>query len=395
MKRASTIALLLAWVLLVSAVLPTAAAAAESVVFVNGVKIKYAQAPVVREGVSLVSARETLEALGLAFSWDAANRRILGISKTGETTVAIVVGQLTATINGVSVVLGAPAQEVNGRIMVPLRFISDSLGAALAVSGTQIKLTTTEASKGPYYTGLPLEITNTYVRNRSQLPLTVSYEEYAEDDKYHYTYTRTVRVEPGQKGVFERASLTPGETFTESFADYRFLGRVVVSAALDDGEPTESKSYPSIRKRHESGSYSRQLGEALDRQYAKQLQAYRQMLRQQLTANNNVPLKVQGSSISYSVLNTPEANISFTNLTEKRIVSFDLTFDPYDAYGKKVKNSLTNQHRIEAMVSSTTLDSGDTYSYSWDLLWYDRAYSIRNIVITQVAYSDGTVWKRK
>ena len=397
MKRVTPLALLLALVVLfsVAALPPAVAAKTETVVFVNGVKVKYAQAPVVREGATLVSARETLEAMGLAFSWDQANRRILGISKTGETTVAIVVGELTATINGISLILGVPAQEVNGRIMVPLRFISDSLGATLAVSGQQIKLTTNQPSKGAYYTGLPLEITNTYVRNRSQLPLTIAYEEYASDETHYYTLQRTLRVEPGQKGVFQLSSTMPGQTFREDYSEYMFLGRNIISAANDGSDPVQSKSYAAIKKRHDSGTYANQLEDALYKRWEKQWQAYRQELKKQLAANNNVPLRVQESYISYGILDQPEANISFANLTEKRIVAFDLTFELYDAYGKPAKGSLTQSHRFDGMVSSTNHASGETYTYTWDLFWFDRAYSIRNVRITQVAYSDGTTWKRK
>ena len=46
----------------------------------------------------------------------------------GDRTVKLVIGAQSATVNGKTIALGVPAQAVNGRTYVPLRFISEALG---------------------------------------------------------------------------------------------------------------------------------------------------------------------------------------------------------------------------------------------------------------------------
>ncbi|MFS0723049.1 hypothetical protein [Paenibacillus sp. 1P07SE] len=138
-----------------------------------------------------------------------------------------------------------------------------------------------------------------------------------------------------------------------------------------------------MKKRHDTGAFE------------KQLHAFRQTLKQQLAANNGVPLKVEGTYIDYDMIDQPHANFQFINLTEKRIIAFEFTFDCYDAYGQKVKGTFSGNHRINANVGHTDLSPGQGSTYTTDLMWYERTHTLRNILVNKVAYSDGTVWKRK
>ncbi|WP_391573546.1 copper amine oxidase N-terminal domain-containing protein [Cohnella sp.] len=389
--------MLLAILLFVTAVPVSSAASASKAIYVNGTKVQYAQEPISENGTTLVSARETIEALGLKFQWDKSSKRVIGTSDSGETTIAIVIGEYTATINGMYLILGTPAVEKNGRVMLPLRFLTDSLGASLTTKGNTTLIKTVAEDKCPYYTGLPLEITNTYVKNRSKQTLTVNYEEYASNGTNDFIYSHSVTLGPGKKGAFNLYRIIPGNAVPGEDDTY-YLGRAVksISIGADDTEiVTESNSYNKAYKYISSGDF----GSALTAVYRKILEEntaqFKQELKQELIKNKYVPLKVIDSYITYSVLDTPEANIQVANLTEKTIVSFDVTFKCYDNYGDPVVNPTSGSSLFKGTTRTFELSFGDYTTFTWDLLWQDNTSSLRNITITKVAYSDGTVWKRK
>lgn len=77
-------------------------------------------------GRTLVPVRAIFEALGAAVEWDAATRTATGAS--ADATVIMQIDNRTAYVNGEAKTLDVPAQLINGRTMVPARFISEALG---------------------------------------------------------------------------------------------------------------------------------------------------------------------------------------------------------------------------------------------------------------------------
>lgn len=102
-------------------------------VIINGVKQNYAQPALTVNGRTLVPLRGIFEALGAKVEWNAADEVARGIK--GETEILVQLGNKSAYVNGVEVKLEVPAQSINGSTMVPLRFISESLGAEVKWSG--------------------------------------------------------------------------------------------------------------------------------------------------------------------------------------------------------------------------------------------------------------------
>jgi hypothetical protein len=94
--------------------------------FVNGKQPKFDVAPVVKEGRTLIPIRAMVEALDAEVAWD---------SKTGTVTVTrngvkvtLTVDDNKATVNGSTITLDVPATVINGRVVIPLRFLSEALG---------------------------------------------------------------------------------------------------------------------------------------------------------------------------------------------------------------------------------------------------------------------------
>ena len=82
--------------------------------------------PTVEQGTTLVPMRVIFETLGAKVDYDNAAKRITAVKD--ETTITLTLNQKAAYINGQVKPLPVPAKAVNGRTLVPLRFISEALG---------------------------------------------------------------------------------------------------------------------------------------------------------------------------------------------------------------------------------------------------------------------------
>jgi hypothetical protein len=114
--------------LALTALLSLPALAADISVSVDGQPVPFAgQKPALRAGTVLVPLRGVFEKLGASVSYDAPTKRVIAVK--GETTVVLAIGSDTAYINGKSQTLLLPASVMAGSTMVPLRFVSEALGA--------------------------------------------------------------------------------------------------------------------------------------------------------------------------------------------------------------------------------------------------------------------------
>ncbi|MFZ5968612.1 MAG: phosphate ABC transporter substrate-binding protein PstS family protein [Bacillota bacterium] len=105
----------------------TTAAPKEITVMVNGKKVAFDVKPYIQDNRTMVPARQILEALGLTLNWDEKTKKVT--AKSGSTAVELIVGSKTAKKDGKSIALDAAAQNINGRVIVPLRFIAENFGA--------------------------------------------------------------------------------------------------------------------------------------------------------------------------------------------------------------------------------------------------------------------------
>lgn len=96
-------------------------------VLIDGVSISFDVPPVMENNRVLVPLRAILEALGSDVQWDRTTQTVTATK--GETTVRLSIGVKTAYKNGTPFILDVPAKIVGGRTMVPLRFVSETLGA--------------------------------------------------------------------------------------------------------------------------------------------------------------------------------------------------------------------------------------------------------------------------
>lgn len=130
--------------LLILMLLPTAAEAPEIIelkmtidstqVFLNGEAQTLDAAPVIRQNTIMLPVRFVAESLGASVGWDGATKTAAIVS--GETEIKITIGARVAYVNGEEKPLDAPAFIENARTYLPVRFVAESLGAEVAWDGT-------------------------------------------------------------------------------------------------------------------------------------------------------------------------------------------------------------------------------------------------------------------
>ncbi|MXO76646.1 copper amine oxidase [Paenibacillus sp. OT2-17] len=96
-------------------------------VIINGVTQQYTQSPVVSQNTTLVPLRGVFESLGAKVDWDSKAKKVTA-SKNND-TLTLNVGSKLAYKNSNPVQLDAATQIQKGQVLVPLRFVSQSLGA--------------------------------------------------------------------------------------------------------------------------------------------------------------------------------------------------------------------------------------------------------------------------
>jgi competence protein ComEC len=104
-----------------------APAMAVPTVVLDGRQLSFEVPPVIENDRTLVPLRAIFESLGAVVIWDDPTQTVTA-TKAG-TEIKLTLGQAIAYKNGSPVALAVPAESINDRTMVPLRFVSEALGA--------------------------------------------------------------------------------------------------------------------------------------------------------------------------------------------------------------------------------------------------------------------------
>lgn len=96
-------------------------------VTVNGELIDFDVTPTIIDGRTLVPVRAIFEALDITVGWDEKTRTVIGTKNGLE--IKLPIGGNIATKNNLEIKLDVPATIINDRTLVPVRFISESIGA--------------------------------------------------------------------------------------------------------------------------------------------------------------------------------------------------------------------------------------------------------------------------
>ena len=111
-------------------------------VFYNNKKIAFDQIPVIENGRTLVPLRAIFETLGAEVQWDSATNTVTA-TKDG-TEIKLTIDSTTAYKNGEAITLDVPAKIINSRTLVPVRFVSDCFGVNVNWNGTMLRVDLTK-----------------------------------------------------------------------------------------------------------------------------------------------------------------------------------------------------------------------------------------------------------
>lgn len=85
--------------------------------------------PIIENGRAMVPLRTIFEALGAVVKYNAETETV--IATKGLTSINLQIGNSHARVNGKTINIEVPARIIDGRTLVPLRFVSEALGASV------------------------------------------------------------------------------------------------------------------------------------------------------------------------------------------------------------------------------------------------------------------------
>jgi len=95
----------------------------------ESMNFKFDTPPVIKDGRTMVPVRTIAEAFEASVLWDPVERKVT--VKKDKKEILIWVGGNKVSVNGKTNEIDVPALILNGRAMVPLRFITENLGLTI------------------------------------------------------------------------------------------------------------------------------------------------------------------------------------------------------------------------------------------------------------------------
>ena len=113
-------------------------------VILDGAPLAMDVPPQIIGGRTMVPMRAIFEALDAEVRWDGAKQTATGTRD--DTTVVLPIGSTSPTVNGSVVTIDAPGVVIDGRTLVPLRFVAESFGVDVNWDGATRTVTINSAA---------------------------------------------------------------------------------------------------------------------------------------------------------------------------------------------------------------------------------------------------------
>lgn len=128
-----------------------AVSAAETVnVVINGKPLNTDAPAQIIDGRTMVPMRAVFEALDASIAWDNDTKTVT--ADKGGTEIKMTIGAAEFYKNGESIALDTPAQIIDGRTLVPVRAVSESLGCTVNWDAAAKTVDITNGTAGKNYT---------------------------------------------------------------------------------------------------------------------------------------------------------------------------------------------------------------------------------------------------
>ncbi len=404
-------------------------------VMLEGEELIFDVPPQIIEGRTLLPLRVIFENLGLEVGWDDKTRTITGTNE--DTEIILKLDSVDATVNGAIQTLDVPAKATNGRTLVPVRFIAESLNMnviwnqedkAVKISKDDIVEWKYEGYEGSYphreyerkyvngnkteetrYNGkqsLPIRVEVEVEEFNQDLiskiyAVNVSNQKYLGVDVIHFIYnTQTKQIEEEKKheiGIPKKGETSYLGSYKRYVGSYGLLkedGKLYLGTVLEGYQEYGRNSFENESFQDEKNKITskKAINSAIEK-YNNYKQKIAKELEEERALNNGIPLKITDKKITYNSIGVPEAHISFKNVSNKTIDALELTIKCYDSYGRVVKESISNRGAFYAISQSRNIIPGSQQGGTWTLNLFRNTTKVE-VFVTSVHYTDGTVWKK-
>ncbi|NLX92066.1 MAG: copper amine oxidase N-terminal domain-containing protein [Firmicutes bacterium] len=194
-------------------------------VFLNGTALVMDVSPVQKEGRTLVPFRAIGEALMAEVDWDGSAGKVTLTLE--DKTAQLVIGDKTAYVNGKATTLDVPAMLVEGRTMVPLRFIGESLGASVQWSEELRRIDITTATGAPPAPAAPEPSVK---RPLSQVMVYISLDD---EGEVHPDIRQTAGMDDVTYNCYLKLMAQPGLAGKTVGIVYDFVGMRIVDGPVE------------------------------------------------------------------------------------------------------------------------------------------------------------------
>jgi len=107
----------------------------DTTAYVNAASVKLDSPPVIQNSRTLVPVRFISEQMGAKVTWNDVKRQVT--IAQGTKTIILTINSNKVLVNGKTVTIDVPAKIINSRTMVPVRFVSEQFVTLLATSVRQ------------------------------------------------------------------------------------------------------------------------------------------------------------------------------------------------------------------------------------------------------------------
>jgi len=161
---------------------------------VDGTPVAFANAqPQYINGRVLVPLRGVFEQMGANVLWDPQTRMVT--ANRGGSDVQLRIGDRVAMVNGTTMNLDVPAMIVGGSTMVPIRFVSEALGAQVGwMEAQHLVSISTNGIGNTVVNTPPRPLRRIIVRRDEVIPVTLDHTLSSADNRRGDTFTATVRA---------------------------------------------------------------------------------------------------------------------------------------------------------------------------------------------------------
>lgn len=215
----------------------------ENIATVNTKPVTMDQVAYVSGGRTMVPFRFLGESLGAKVSWDAATKQAK-LSLSGV-DVMVTVGSLNGLVNGQIVKMDVPAVNKEGRLFIPLRFVSENLGALVNYDDETKGISIRYADTSNWKTfKAPNELTYKYPATWSIAP--------HEDDQY----TVKIKSPNGSELITYCDDKKPKELMLELNKEFTEVGWKLENTFIDDENNADSGYELVFSQKEKDGSSS-------------------------------------------------------------------------------------------------------------------------------------------